>query len=177
MGRDLWWYTLAAKLEHKGGAEKVCLSLESNCYDVVTREICERFPQDDYGDFEIEKCCPKCLLFLGEFRESSLVPTTFHVGYSYSNPLWNSKWNVYHIMSKSKTDITLQFPSTPLLFEVTMDDFLSTEAKLQEMGTPCGEGIEAQYDLEAYEESMSVLAFIRSSLSQEGLRVLYKSEM
>ena len=176
MGRDLFWYTIPDTLEHTRDEEIVCLSLESNGYDVVSRDICESFPQDEFGDYEVEKCCAKCLLFLGDLRLSPLVTAFTHVGYSYSNPLWTSKWNIYNILSKSKTEFTQQFKANPLLFEITLDDLVNTETKLKAMGEPSGPGEAGRYDTEAYEESMRVLAFIRSSLDQAGVRVLYKGE-
>lgn len=172
MGRDLHWYAIPTGLNHSDdGGLKICLSLEG--YQVVTRVVSERMPQDEYEEYDVEKCCAKCLLFTGQFRENPLVIGSAHVGHSYSNPLWWSRWCIYNIICKTKTEFALHFPATPLLYEITLEDLKLTEGILEDLGLPTQE---SENDIAALDESIYVLQFIRSSLGIPNTRVLYKSE-
>lgn len=200
MGRDLCWYVLPVNIEHDT-TKPMCLGWDfQHDEDDVKYEIYEkvcvmegREPdfnnvsmyrrnsefnnivyEYQYGDKSDDASvwCPKCKMFANGIYDSSLVVDSCHVQHSYSNPIWNSDWNVKDLyLGSSMSAFVKRFCNHRLYREVTSDDVDAAYIKLERLGEPLRKS-----DKEAHNETLSVLEFLKRWTSQPDYVVIMHDE-
>lgn len=198
MGRDLSWYVLPRNINHDF-TKPLCFNLEyepeeGEINDMIFRKFNpdidmsmtltfdERMALKDkvqftsydylYDDDKNHKWCPKCKMFASGLHGSSLIIAEEHVGHSYSNPIWMSRWNVRGLyMGSSDTDFVHRFSSSRMYREINARELEATELRLQALGTPVRTS-----DKEALEETNNILTFIKNYINNEMYIVIMKYE-
>lgn len=117
--------------------------------------------------------CPKCHLFAAGIYFSSLIIDSFHIGHSYSNPYWWSKWNIQEFyLGDSDGDFVSLFKSDALYRQITYDAVQRAKERIKELGEP-----KRQSDKDAFEEAMELMEFLEKWTSNDDVIVVMKDEL
>ena len=116
MGRDISWYVFPKVCEHDT-SKPLCLNIEFEPESDEKNELIyyHFHPEHDYttkyenniqtdirniafdymySEEKKDEWCPLCKLYMTGVYNSPLVLAHHHIRHSYSNPIWNSDWNV-----------------------------------------------------------------------------------
>lgn len=205
MGRDLNWYVIPKNIEHDK-TKKLCMDWEfqEDEEDVSNGIYAKATGKNPYREFENESIitylkrkkeevtivsdivyeylwsgtydkdwCPKCQMFAKGLFQSSLLIADAHVGHSYSNPYWMSKWSIKDLyMGSSGTPFVNLFRSDSNYREIDSDDVESALETIESLGKPLRKS-----DIDACEETMEVLAFLKKWTADENVIVIMDDEI
>lgn len=116
--------------------------------------------------------CPVCYLYASGIYGSSLIIAEESVNHSYSNPIWNSRWNIKdQWIGSSNTSFVRKFRDDSMYREVTAHDIEIALERLDELGTPL-----RQSDKEACEETTRVLQFLKHWTEKDDIIVILEDE-
>jgi hypothetical protein len=130
--------------------------------------------QYDYmwGDEKKDCWCAKCLLFARGFYDNPLVVGHQHIHHSYSNPYWESDWNIKSMyLGSSFTPFIKLFRNDNMYREITKNDIDSALEHIEQLGKPLRNS-----DKEAYEETMEVLGFLQTWSNDESVYMIMEDE-
>lgn len=181
MGRSINFYVLPRNVEHDTSKE-FCFNWEFQPDEEdVEDEICKQVLGVDEVSYRIDrhtrvnvlynnlnsfdkeeeikqKWCPKCFMYADGFYSSELIVATENVNHSYSNPIWNSKWNIKDLyIGSSDTLFINKFRNDKLYREVSEWDVERALENIADLGEPLRNS-----DKEACAETMDILRFLKS---------------
>lgn len=202
MGRSLSWYIVSKNIEHD--KSMICLDLEfeppendmelkekfykmvkfdskeldtddrftrmfsSNMYFELCKEINGVWSFYEYN----KKLCPKCMIYKNGFFHNKFVIDQMDVSHSYSNPIWWSEWCVYDLhFGSNNTNFIRRFSKKHLYYEVSEKDINYGFKKIDELGIPIHHS-----DIEAKNETMRVLNFLKKYSNRDDVYIIYQSE-
>jgi hypothetical protein len=193
MGRSLCWYVVKLPKEHDKTLP-ICLDLEfepeKNDYEIklqlyqiihpeITdisyniknyKEISELWHSYKYNKKEM--WCSKCKFFNNCIDDSDIVIDKLDIQHSYSNPIWTSEWCVRGLwLGSSSTDLMRRFSKEHLYREIKNEDVKRAYKKIEELGDPI-----RRCDVEAKEETMNVLEFLKKYMDREDVHLIMKDE-
>jgi hypothetical protein len=185
MGKSLRWYILPTTIEHDK-TKQICIDLEfependdfkikEKVYKIMNPE------SEDISYLPVAACwntdkkywCPKCHMYAHGLYGSSLVIDEMSISHSYSNSIWNSDWNVRNLnMGCYKTDFVRRFNKNRMYREICKDN-LESRMKycFEEQGNPIRTS-----DVEAKDETLSVVNFLNKYLGDDRYRVIIHDE-
>ena len=196
MGRTLTWYVIPKNLEHDK-SKQICLDLEfepeesreikEKVFNIVNpeneeitdtsresffkrdKEIREVYQKYRYKD---EVWCQKCQMYNNGSCSSSSIDS-ISVQHSYSNVIWDSDWNIKEQYIGSRTtDFVRRFNSTHLYREILECHVDSAFTTVYNLNTPYRSS-----DVEAKEETLKVLHFLKTKLKIPNVRVIIQDEL
>lgn len=132
---------------------------------------------NSYVKEDILKWCPKCCmyargLYISNLYDCSIVKTSINIGHSYSNPIWNSKWNIKDLyIGDSMTDFCKRFESKWMYREITADEFKKTKDYIAYLGEPIRTS-----DKDAYNETLDIFDFIEKNLDPDNI-IIFEDEL
>lgn len=195
MGRDLHWYVIHKKIDHEID-KPLCFNWEFQPdEDEINDEIYNKVnpcPEEDKKinfkeyykkkcnlildykyDKNTEKFCNKCRMYAcGGFYDSPFVVANKHIGHSYSNPIWSSRWNVKDLyMGNNNTDFVRRFSDDKLYREIFKYDIDQAYDSIEELGDPLRTS-----DKEAKEETMHILDFLKKWTETDEYFVIIEDE-
>ena len=189
MGRSLRWHVLRGDIKHDA-SKHFCFDWEfqddkDEVLEQVHDAMCSMKSDDDrrasplsYNEKQTEKwnsyidatsedsvCkwCPKCLMYAVGIYSASVQLDSFDISHSYSNPIWESEWNVrsFH-MGSSDTDFVRRFRNDNMYREILPEDVRDLRRRLASLGTPMRKS-----DREACREAESLLSFLEKWMEGE----------
>lgn len=200
MGHDLYWYIIPKDLKHE--KTLVCIDLdhepdelgEDTCFCRLYEAFKPDNPNhDNYAEFRKEvnkirskiynlekefcnRLCPLCRMYINGIYWSGMHVDGYEVGHSYSNPVWDSDWNIMHLMAyvgDCSSDFARRWQNTNVTVkELFASDVEECFARVKELGEPKGE-----IDKEAREETMRVLEFLREWAKDDAVHIMYVDEL
>jgi len=193
MGRDLSWFVVKLPNEHDK-TKPICLDLEcepeKNDIDFKYRLYQIIRGEKEINDFDMkqykevsqlwytykyknkDQWCPKCHFYNCSLYDSDSIIDRFHIQHSYSNPIWQSKWNIrdFHLGSHN-TDLIRRFSSEHLYREILHEDITGAYKKIERLGEPI-----RRSDVEAKEECINILAFLKKYVNRDDVNVIMQDE-
>lgn len=117
--------------------------------------------------------CPKCKIFTQGFYKSEYVIDMYTSSHSYSNSIWQSKFNVHDMYIGSfNTDFVNLFKIEHCYRETCQADIERTIRYLEQFGQPVRES-----DKEAYDETINILNFLKSYSKRDDVRLIISDEL
>lgn len=137
--------------------------------DVVLKVVHDYVWSDDHKD----EWCPKCDMFAKGLYESPLIVSDMHIGHSYSNQYWWSKWNIKDLyMGSSQTPFVNLFRNENTYREIEHEEVERAIEQMNELGTPLRTS-----DIEACDETMEVLEWLKIWTADEKYIVIMDDEI
>ena len=188
MGRSLNFYIVPKNIPHDT-TKQLCFSWEfQDDEDVVDNAICHKLMQDNIldtatknkllhdnlyrYDIDIGHWCPKCFMFANGLYSSPVLLASESCSHSYSNPIWNSKWNIKDLwLGSCNSPFVNLFRDDYLYREICSEDIRIAFETIAELGEPL-----RMSDKEACEETLRVLNFLREWTSNENVYVILEDE-
>lgn len=189
MGRDLYWYIIPKKIEHDA-TKPVCLSLEyepdeDEIYELIYEHVNGK---DDRGALRQtmkeltynyryrhehrHKWCPKCFMLVNGIHAFPLVIAHEHIGHSYSNPIWNSDWNIKDMyMGTSSTPFIRRFSKYKMYREISKQDIDRAYQDIEQLGECMRTS-----DREAKKETLMILDFLSKYSDDENVMIILSDE-
>ena len=116
--------------------------------------------------------CPVCFLYATGIYGSSLIIAEDSVNHSYSNPIWDSRWNIKdQWIGSSNSSFVRKFRDDSMYREVTSYDVERALEILDELGTPLRHS-----DKEACEETTRILQFMKYWTEKDDVIVVLQDE-
>lgn len=202
MGRHLTWYIISSKMEHDK-TKQICFDLE---YEPESHEIDEKIfnivnpdiKEINYVDYptnadrrkayherqkEISECgkytyndnrknqwCQTCFTYFKGIYYNSI--DSIDVLHSYSNPIWRSHWNVKDLyMGSSTTGFIRRFSTERQYREIFENDVNIAFRTIEDLGLPISTS-----DIEAKEETLKVLNFLKKYTGMNDVRIIISDE-
>jgi hypothetical protein len=206
MGRSLSWFIIPKNIEHdktkkicidlEYQPEDDDLEIKEKVFKIVNPNVKD---SPDYKDFPSNKewfmaynkrnkeikdswylityhkneCwCPKCLMYINGLYGCQLLIDSMYISHSYSNSIWESDWNVKSLyMGSSTTDFVRRLKTDNLYREIFEDDIERCFSILESQGNTIRPS-----DIEAKEETLSVLKFLQKYVANNDVRVIISDE-
>lgn len=190
MGRDLSWYIIPSNIEHDH-SKRLCMNYECEPEEFdVERDIYEKIKIDNdcncnsrqyfkkIKDTTIEyksnaiHWCPLCLMYVNGIYDFPDIIAKEHIHHSYRNPIWESMWNVQSLyMGNGNTEFVNKFSDRKNYREISSKDIDCAFHEIESFGKPS-----RTYDIEAYDETMTILHFLRKYCKPE-YRIIMDDEI
>lgn len=161
MGRDLHWYVIPKHIRHEP-SKLLCFNWEFQpdqyeiINDIETKTGKNMFDYI-YSSEYCKEWCPKCHMFACGLYDSPLVVAHHHIGHSYSNPIWSSRWNIHRlVLGDSDTPFAQLFRDDMMYREITPANLACTKRLITYIN---GEPLRTS-DIEAYNEAKEVIDFL-----------------
>jgi hypothetical protein len=120
-----------------------------------------------------DKWCPKCHTFVKGLYDSVALLDDTDIHHSYSSLYWGSKWNIKDMyLGLSDTEFINLFRNDNMYREVTQDDVKYAYETIKRLGTPLRKS-----DIEACEETMSILNFLDKWTKNDDVYVIMEDEV
>lgn len=117
--------------------------------------------------------CPKCKIFTQGFYKSHYAIDMRSVSHSYSNPIWESKFNIQNIyLGCFHTDFVKLFRDDKCYRETCKEDIERSYRYIHQYGEP-----EDEVDKEAYEETLEILDFFKSWSDRNDVILIVEDEI
>ena len=192
MGRDLSWYIIPKTLAHDS-SKPVCLHLEfepekddkgdllythfypeDGSHDKKRQTLCQDLEYTHIEDTNAEWCSLSHLYMNGGLYFSKLVLEKYDVQHKYSNPIWNSDWNIKGFyMGSSTTPFLRKFNQNHHMYrEINAYDIANVVKHLERLGDPVRTS-----DKMALEETMEVLRFLKKWVERDDVRMVMQDEL
>lgn len=127
---------------------------------------------NDYNEKHREEWCPKCHMFANGLHGASTVVAKTHIGHSYSSLYWRSKWNIKDMyLGSADTEFVKLFRDEYYYREVSVYDVERAIEQIKDLGVP-----KRNSDIEACEETMSILNFLKHWTEKEDVIVIMEDE-
>ena len=126
----------------------------------------------DYDSEHNKDWCPKCKTFARGLYGSPIVLAHHHVNHSYSNPVWQSRWNLKDMYLGSESEYTRLFRDEKYYREIDSYDVEKALETIADLGKPFRKS-----DIETYNETMDVLDFCKKWTQDETVRVIMEDEI
>lgn len=127
----------------------------------------------DYDEKHKDEWCPKCQMFADGLYGASVVLAKTEIHHSYSSLYWRSKWNIKDMyLGSSDTEFVRLFRDDYYYREITADDVERAIEQIKDLGVP-----KRNSDIEACEETMSILSFLKKWTQQEDVIVIMEDEI
>lgn len=122
---------------------------------------------------EIEaKWCPKCLMFAQGLYSSNVLLAHKTISHSYSNPIWNSNWNIRDLwLGTSNTPFVNKFRNDVTYRQIFVSDVENAIDNIRDLGEPLRNS-----DKEAHEETMCILNFLLQWTHTDNVEVIVEDE-
>jgi hypothetical protein len=188
MGRSIDFYVIPKNIPHDTSKKlcflwefqddevemetDICLKLMPNVIpDKATR--CKMLLENVYGyDIDTSHWCPKCLMFAKDLHLSTVLLASECCSHSYSNPIWNSKWNIKNLwLGSSNTPVVNLFRNECLYREICLDNVLDAFETIDALGEPL-----RTTDKNACEETLRILKFLQEWTANDDVHVILKDE-
>lgn len=188
MGRSLNFYIVPKNIPHDT-SKQLCFSwdfqndeheIETDiCWKLMPNVILDKATrytlllENVYGyDIDTSHWCPKCLMFANGLHSSSVLMASESCSHSYSNPIWNSKWNIKDLwLGSSNSPFVNLFLDEYLYREIDGNDVRIAFDTIKDLGEPL-----RMSDKEACEETLRVLNFLQKWTSNENVHVILEDE-
>jgi hypothetical protein len=188
MGRSINFYIVPKNIPHDT-TKQLCFSWEFQddeceieidiCWKLMPNVILDKAAKHKllyenlYG-YDIDVChwCPKCFMFANGLYSSPVLLASECISHSYSNGIWNSKWNIKDLwLGSSSSSFVNLFRNDYLYREICSDDIRIAFETIEDLGEPLRIS-----DKEACEETLRVLNFLREWTSNENVYVILEDE-
>lgn len=188
MGRSIDFYIVPKHISHDT-SKKLCFSWEFQddehemetdiCWKLMPNTIldkatrCTLLLNNLYGyDIDTSHWCPKCLMFANGLHSSPVLLASESCSHSYSNPIWNSKWNIKDLwLGSSNTSFVNLFRDEHLYREIFLDDVLDAFKTIEALGQPLRKS-----DKNACDETLRLLRFLREWTEKDDVHVILEDE-
>jgi len=196
MGRSIRWYIFPGNLEHDK-TKKICFDLEFEpekdddtdlkikLFNILNPDIDDiddiyywkhKKDIDDIWQLYIHSneyksiSCEKCKTYLIGIHINSI--DSIDISHSYSDPYWNSEWDLKHFhMGSSRTDLVRRFSNDKLYREISKKDIDETYRMIEDLGEPIRTS-----DKVAKIETLHVLDFLKKSSIIENMHIILQDE-
>lgn len=202
MGRTITFYVISNKIEHDKSkfcfdfefepeqndweyTEKYYKMINPHIKDLVredypnekeySKAICNRINEQNnlwnslnYKDL----WCPKCNMYKYGIWSCDFIINKMYIFHSYSNPIWESEWNIGKCyLGSSNTNFTRRFSKKDIIREITEEDIIHEYERIEKMGEPI-----LTSDIEAKEETIRVLDFLERYSNREDVYLIVLDE-
>lgn len=128
---------------------------------------------NDWDNKHKNEWCPKCQMFASGLYDASVVLAKTSIHHSYSSLYWSSRWNIKDkYLGSSDTEFVRLFRDDYYYREVSAYDVERAIEQIQELGTP-----KRNSDIEACEETTSVLSFLKYWTEKDDVIVIIEDEI
>jgi len=188
MGRSINFYVVPKNIPHDT-AKQLCFSWEFQddereiendiCHELMPNVILDKdtrytlLLENLYGyDIDTSHWCPKCFMFANGLHLSPVLLASDSISHSYSNGIWNSKWNIKDLwLGSSNSPFVNLFRNDYLYREICSENVRDAFETIAELGEPL-----RMSDKEACEETLRVLNFLDEWISNENVYVILEDE-
>lgn len=128
---------------------------------------------NDYDEKHKDEWCPKCHMFANGLYGTSVILAEDNIQHSYSSLYWRSKWNIKDMyLGSSETEFVRLFRDDYYYREITAEDVERALEIIEDLGVP-----KRNSDIEAYNETMSILNFLKKWTKREDVLVVMEDEL
>lgn len=128
---------------------------------------------NDWDEKHKDEWCPKCHMFAKGLYAASVVLAETSIHHSYSSLYWRSKWNIKDMyLGSSETEFVRLFRDDYYYREITSYDVERAIEQIKDLGVP-----KRNSDIEACDETMSVLNFLKQWTEREDVIVIMEDEL
>jgi hypothetical protein len=156
---------------HDGETGKEYFKRKQAFYDNVNKVAYEYI--NDFDKKHMDEWCPKCHMFANGLYDTPTVLAKDDIHHSYSSLYWRSKWNIKDLyLGSSETEFVRLFRDDYYYREITAEDVERALEIIEDLGVP-----KRNSDIEACEETMSILNFLKKWTQQDDVIVIMEDEL
>ena len=111
-------------------------------------------------------------MYVDGLYDNSLVIASNNISHSYSNPIWNSDWNIKDLyLGSGTTDFVRRFSKDHMYREISKRDIQNAIVYIEQLGNAIRKS-----DVEAKNETQEVLEFIQQYINDDNVIIIMEDE-